>query len=100
MGPESLKPTWEYLRNASITTLFSFEISRLNHAANLKKEIDSLINQWLDEASAALLARFLIEQASLEPNILRPRPRTMLAMQRLPPGAHRLVRRPKKDATL
>jgi len=42
--------------------LQSFELSRLNHAANLRKEIAALLDQWVDESSAAMLARWLIEQ--------------------------------------
>ena len=60
MGPENQTPAWEYLRDASMPTLQSFELSRLNHAANIKDQIDSLLNQWLEETTAALLARFLI----------------------------------------
>jgi hypothetical protein len=37
-------------------------LSRLAHAANLKKEISGLLEQWLQENTAANLARWLIEQ--------------------------------------
>jgi hypothetical protein len=53
---------WEFLLSASRNTLQSYELSRLAHAANLKKEIGSLLDQWLQETTAANLARWLIEQ--------------------------------------
>jgi hypothetical protein len=53
---------WEFLLSASRTTLQSFELSRLAHAANLRKEIVELLNQWIEENSSAMLARYLIEE--------------------------------------
>jgi 3-methyladenine DNA glycosylase AlkC len=53
---------WEFLLSASRNTLQSYELSRLAHAANLKKEITALLDQWLQENTAANLARWLIEQ--------------------------------------
>jgi len=62
MSTKIIHPPWEYLQQATVPALQSFELSRLNHAANLKKEIDTLLDQWLDETAAALLARFLMDQ--------------------------------------
>ncbi len=56
------QPPWEFLLTASRNTLQSYELSRLAHAANLRKEITSLLDQWLEENSNATLARWLIEQ--------------------------------------
>jgi hypothetical protein len=56
-SPLSLK----YLETASDRSLESYEMSRLNHASNLRKEIGELIDQWMDESAAALLARWLLE---------------------------------------
>jgi hypothetical protein len=56
------QPPWEFLLTASCNTLQSYELSRLSHAANLRKEIASLIDAWIEENSAAMLARWLIEQ--------------------------------------
>jgi len=53
---------WAFLLSASRTTLQSFELSRLAHAANLRKEIAELLDQWLEENTSAMLARWLIEQ--------------------------------------
>jgi hypothetical protein len=55
------QPPWEFLLSASRTTLQSYELTRLSHAANLRKEIAVLLDQWLDENSSAMLARWLIE---------------------------------------
>ena len=65
MSSRNIRPPWEYLQQATVPALQSFELSRLNHASNLKKEIDTLLDQWLDETAAAMLARFLMEQAAL-----------------------------------
>jgi hypothetical protein len=55
------QPPWEFLLTASRNTLQSYELSRLSHAANLRKEITSLLDQWLAENAAATLARLLID---------------------------------------
>jgi hypothetical protein len=54
-------PPIDYLRAASTTSLQSFELARLNHAANLRREIAALIDQWIQEASEATLARYLLD---------------------------------------
>src|SRR5216684_5982633 len=61
------QPPWEFLLSASRNSLQSFELSRLNHAANLRKEIGALLDQWLEESSAAMLARWLMEQRERPP---------------------------------
>jgi len=53
---------WEFLLSASRTSLQSFELSRLSHAANLRKEIAALLEQWIQENSEAMLARLLMDQ--------------------------------------
>ncbi len=58
--PRSENLPYQFLLKASVPTLESFELSRLNHAANLKKQIADLIEQYLDESTAALLARAMI----------------------------------------
>jgi hypothetical protein len=54
-------PSLKFLESASDRSLESYELSRLNHASNLRKEIAELIDQWLEESAAALLARWLLE---------------------------------------
>jgi hypothetical protein len=52
---------WEYLRQASVRSLESYELAHLGHAANLRKEIASLVDQWVEETANALVARWLLE---------------------------------------
>lgn len=59
------QPPWEFLLSASSNSLQSYELSRLNHAANLRKEITQLLDSWLEENSSALLARWLMSQRAL-----------------------------------
>ena len=56
------EPPWEFLLSASRNSLQSYELSRLSHAANLRKEIGGLLDQWMEDNSAAMLARWLMEQ--------------------------------------
>ncbi|MGB2632841.1 MAG: hypothetical protein WAM58_02785 [Candidatus Acidiferrum sp.] len=79
---------WEFLLSASRTTLQSYELSRLAHAANLRKEITELLDQWLEENTSAMLARWLIEQR--ERSVLaveNPAPAEVVASNGQP-GAH------------
>ncbi len=62
-----MQPPWEFLLSASRNSLQSFELSRLNHAANLRKEIGALLDQWLTENSEAMLARYLMDQREHPP---------------------------------
>ncbi|HEY2460415.1 MAG TPA: hypothetical protein VGI16_06395 [Candidatus Acidoferrum sp.] len=62
MTHHKIQPPWEFLLSASRTSLQSYELSRLGHAANLRKEMTQLLDTWLEENSAALLARWLMEQ--------------------------------------
>jgi hypothetical protein len=43
------QPPWEFLLSASRNSLQSYELTRLSHAANLRKEINALLDQWLEE---------------------------------------------------
>ncbi len=56
------QPPWEFLLSASRTSLQSYELTRLSHASNLRKEIGTLLDQWLEENACAMLARWLMEQ--------------------------------------
>ena len=62
MPSQKTEPPWEFLLSASRNSLQSYELSRLSHAANLRKEIGQLLDSWLDENAAAMLARWLMEQ--------------------------------------
>ena len=54
-------PPVDYLQAASRASLQSFELARLNHAANLRHEIAALIDQWIQETSEAILARWMLD---------------------------------------
>jgi hypothetical protein len=54
-------PPLDYLQAASRASLQSFELSRLNHAANLRQEISALMDQWIQETSEAMLARWMLD---------------------------------------
>jgi hypothetical protein len=57
-----MPPPWGFLLSASRVSLQSYELSRLSHAANVRREIIQLLDVWLEETFAALLARWLMEQ--------------------------------------
>jgi hypothetical protein len=61
------QPPWNFLLSASRASLQSFELTRLSHAANLRKEIGALLDQWLDENTCAMLARWLLEKSERTP---------------------------------
>src|ERR1039458_3994853 len=61
MSITPLAPPLDYLRAASRASLQSFELARLNHAANLRREIAVLIDQWIQESSEATLARWMLD---------------------------------------
>ena len=64
-------PPFDYLQTASRSSLQSFELARLNHAANLRQEIAALIDQWVTETSEALLARWMLDHhKSLQPSAM------------------------------
>ena len=62
MNHYKTQPPWEFLLSASRNSLQSYELSRLSHAVNLRKEIGALLDLWMEENSAAMLARWLMEQ--------------------------------------
>lgn len=61
MSITRIVPPIDYLHSASRSSLQSFELARLNHAANLRREIAALIDQWLEETAEAMLARYMLE---------------------------------------
>jgi hypothetical protein len=61
MSISRVAPPLDYLQAASRASLQSFELTRLNHAANLRQEIAALIDQWIQETSEALLARWMLD---------------------------------------
>jgi len=51
----------EYLLRCSKPSLESFELSRLNQIANLRKEFRSLVEAWIEAEVEARLARWVLE---------------------------------------
>jgi hypothetical protein len=64
MNPRGISPPWDYLKQASLPSLQSFELSRLNHAANIRKQMDVLLDEYLEECSAAMVARYLLDRVA------------------------------------
>jgi hypothetical protein len=60
------------LLSAPRNSLQSYELSRLSHASNLRKEISALIDQWVEENTSAMLARWLMEHRERESAIVEP----------------------------
>jgi hypothetical protein len=67
MASRRMIPPRDFLHEASTPSLESFELSRLNHAANLRKEIAALLEQWMEETAEALLARWVREDRKVPP---------------------------------
>jgi hypothetical protein len=66
-------PPLDYLQAASRSSLQSFELARLNHAANLRNEIATLIDQWITESCEAMLARWMLDNhQSLQSSPINP----------------------------
>lgn len=78
------QPPWEFLLSASRNSLQSYELSRLAHAANLRKEIGVLIDQWIEESACAMLARLLINH----PERFRQAPESSPAAETFPARTH------------
>jgi hypothetical protein len=62
MSRFSPQAPWEFLRTASRPTLQSYELSRLAHAANLRKELVQILDQLVEERTSAGVARCLLEE--------------------------------------
>jgi hypothetical protein len=59
MGPT--RPPLDYLATCSQMSLEGVELSRLNRAANLRKEFEEILDEWIDSEVDALLARTILE---------------------------------------
>src|SRR5713226_8316138 len=58
----SAHPPLEYLITTSNTSLESFELSRLNAVANLRKEIRQIVDDWVQAEIEARIARWVLER--------------------------------------
>ena len=55
----------EFLLTASKHSLQDFELSRLNHVAEMEKQLLAFIRQMAEEWAGAMVARLLIEEERL-----------------------------------
>lgn len=55
------RPPLEYLASCSKVALESFELSRLNEASNYRKEVQQILQGWIDTEVDARLARWILE---------------------------------------
>jgi len=58
-------PPVDYLCDCSDTSLRYFEMSKLEHVANLRRELTVLLDEMMQESALALLARWMIEKRAL-----------------------------------
>ena len=94
------QPPWEFLRSASAFSLRSYELSRLNHAANLRKEISSLLDQWLEENACALLARWLLEKDEHADGVLEAADLFAQPQEPVCPASHKILQESVRAAVL
>lgn len=82
------QPPWEFLLSASRNSLQSYELSRLSHAANLRKEIGALFDQWIDETACAMVARLLMDQRERQAPVPEQPPAEEVLPQKGDPRSH------------
>lgn len=71
------EPPLEYLLDCSKASLSAFHLQHMNREANCRKEVNVLMNEWVEEAALALLGEWfekygekLIEMAAKSPEEL------------------------------
>jgi hypothetical protein len=69
----TFEPPMQYLRECSDNSLRHYEVVKLEHVANLRRELRVLWDEMLEESSLALLSRWMLEHRSY----LRSRVRTV-----------------------
>lgn len=89
------RPPLEYLATCSKVALESFELSRLNEASNLRKEVQQILQGWIDTEVDARLARWILESKQthardgLQAAMGQPVPLKQLDLSFLPPNGGR-----------
>ncbi len=89
------RPPLEYLATCSKVALESFELSRLNEASNLRKEVQQILQGWIDTEVDARLARWILEskqtqaRGGLQAAMAQPVPLKQLDLSFLPPKGGR-----------
>jgi hypothetical protein len=99
------RPPLEYLATCSKVALESFELSRLNEASNLRKEVQQILQGWIDTEVDARLARWILESKQsqardgLQAAMALPVPLKQLDLSFLPSnGAQRPDREAEENA--
>jgi hypothetical protein len=82
----SAEPPFEYLITSSQASLESFELSRLNAVANLRKELRQIVDEWIEAEIEARMARWILERRRLETAGRQP-PAPALSESASPPNA-------------
>jgi len=62
----SARPPFEYLISSSQASLESYELSRLNAVANLRKELRQIVDEWVEAEIEARMARWILDRRRLE----------------------------------
>ena len=91
----TLQPPVDYLRDCSDNSLRYYEVSKLEHVANLRRELRALWEEMLEETALAHLARWMIENRaqlrsnthSMEPSRAAPGEPSFAALGQPPLGA-------------
>lgn len=60
----TFEPPMQYLRECSDNSLRHYEVVKLEHVANLRRELRVLWEEMLEESSLALLSRWMLEHRS------------------------------------
>ena len=68
----SLGPELHYLLHCSSASLEAFELGRLNRIANLGKELDDLVEEWIEAEVEARLSRWILDMRR-DPSSMRSR---------------------------
>jgi hypothetical protein len=84
------EPTFDFLLNSSQTALESYELSRLNKAANLRKELRRVVEDWIDSEVNARFARLLMDLQRGRPGEPESENPSALSASRTSPALRRL----------
>src|ERR1700679_165974 len=61
------QPPLDFFLTSSATGLQSYELSRMNHAANLRKELRQIMEEWIQAEVNSRFARLVMESRTLLP---------------------------------
>ena len=70
----------QYLSACSQESLEAFELSRLNRASNLRKELSQVAEEWVDAEVSSRIARMIVDRRRTDPRTVTPRPPQALSL--------------------